>query len=80
VRLTGEKEKLIHPLHGGGKPVAAIARIARLVGLTRKSRTAPGGPGLKKAARDQPYFLANHSLTLSFTTGALQNPLQTSRS
>jgi hypothetical protein len=35
VRLTGEKEKLIHQLHGGGKPVAAIAR---LVGLTRKSK------------------------------------------
>jgi DNA invertase Pin-like site-specific DNA recombinase len=34
VRLTEEKERLIHQLHGEGKPVDAIAR---LVGLTRKT-------------------------------------------
>jgi DNA invertase Pin-like site-specific DNA recombinase len=46
VRLTEEKETLIHQLHSEGKPVAVIAR---LVGLTRKTvyralarRVAPG--------------------------------------
>jgi DNA invertase Pin-like site-specific DNA recombinase len=34
VRLTEEKERLIHQLHSEGKPVAAIAR---LVSLTRKT-------------------------------------------
>jgi DNA invertase Pin-like site-specific DNA recombinase len=34
VRLTMEKERLIHQLHGEGKPVTAMAR---LVGLTRKT-------------------------------------------
>lgn len=34
VKLTLEKEQLIHRLHGEGKPIAAIARI---VGLTRKT-------------------------------------------
>lgn len=34
IKLTEEKERLIHQLHGEGKPVASIAR---LVGLTRKT-------------------------------------------
>lgn len=34
VKLTVEKEQLIHRLHAEGKPIAAIARI---VGLTRKT-------------------------------------------
>ncbi len=34
IRLTEEKERLIHQLHQEGKPIAAIARM---VGLSRKS-------------------------------------------
>jgi IS30 family transposase len=34
IKLTVEKEMLIHQLHAEGKPVAAIARM---VGLTRKT-------------------------------------------
>jgi hypothetical protein len=43
IKLTEEKEMLIHQLHAEGKPVAAIARM---VGLTRKTMyRALGGAG-----------------------------------